>query len=191
MIGTLISIPLSSSSMIGASAFFISSVAIDMDHFIFYWFHQRAFFLYPRKFLLAYEKWSYFGPRVHIFHNYEMVLLLVAIAWIYGGLSWYWFAGALVHLICDQAESYKKFRFMRVRTFVGDILRYREYLHASRQSLEQEYMISRRDSWWNHLKTSLSDEQFIRNERHCGIFEIYPEIPIDKSNHSGTWKGLL
>ena len=80
---------------------------------------------------------------------------------------------------------------MRVRTFVGDILRYRKYLQARRRSLEQEYMIERRDSWWNHLRSSLSKERFSKNEQHCGILEIYPEIPINKSIDGSTWRGLL
>lgn len=80
---------------------------------------------------------------------------------------------------------------MRVRAFVGDILRYRAYLQARRKSKEQEYMIERRDSWWNHLKSSLSEERFRENERQCGILEIYPDIPINKSIDNSTWKGLL
>lgn len=190
-IGASVAIPLSVWSIPGAVTFLFSSIVIDLDHFLFYWFQERKVLFHPGKFLSAYRKWSYYGPRIHIFHNYEFVVLLGACAWIYAGMSLYLFAGILMHLICDQLESYHRFRYMRVRTLIGDVLRYKGYLRVRHKGGEKEYMINRRDTWWNHLRIGLSREQFKKTERQCGIFDIYPESPINKADDTGSWKWLV
>lgn len=189
--GVSVAIPVSIWSIPWAAALFLSSVAIDLDHFLFYWFQEKEVSLNLRQFLSDYRKWDYYGPRVQIFHNYEFVVFLGAIAFIYKGVLLWFFAGVFLHLICDQAESYYRFRYMRVKTFVGDILRYKEYLNAKRQGREKEYMVNRRDSWRNHLRTSLSKEQFKKTESQCGISEIYSEMPMDKLCDGEAWKRLL
>ena len=191
VIGASVAIPISAWSIPGAVTFFLSSIVIDLDHFLFYWFREKEVSLNLRKFLSDYRKWSYYGPRVQIFHNYELVIFLGAIASIYKGILLCLFAGVLLHLICDQAESYYRFRYMRVKTLVGDILSYKGYLQARSQGREKEYMINRRDSWRNHLRSSLSKEQFKKTENQCGISEIYPEMSTDKSCDGGAWKRLL
>jgi hypothetical protein len=189
--GISVAIPVSIWSIPWAAAFFLSSMAIDLDHFLSYWFKEKAVSLNLRQFLSNYLKWDYYGPRVQIFHNYEFLVLVGAGAFQYKGIFLWVFAGVFLHLICDQAESYYRFRYMRVKTFVGDILRYKEYLNAKRQGREKEYMVKRRDSWRNHLRTSLSKEQFKKTENQCGIWEIYPEMPIDKLCDGEAWKRLL
>jgi len=80
---------------------------------------------------------------------------------------------------------------MRVRTLIGDTIRYQGYLRARRQGDEEEYMIDRRDTWWNHLRSSLSKERFREAENTCGILKIYPEMPINNSGNRGIWKKFL
>lgn len=154
--GVSAAIPVSLWSIPWASALFLSSVLIDLDHFLFYWFQEKEVSINVRQFLSDYRKWNYYGPRVQIFHNYEFVVFMGAIAFIYKGILLWSFAGVLLHLIYDQGESYYRFRYMRVKTLVGDVLRYKEYLDARRQGKEKEYMVNRRDSWRNHLRKSLS-----------------------------------
>lgn len=191
VIGASVAIPISAWSIPGAVTFFLSSIVIDLDHFFFYWFQEREVLFHPQKFLSAYRKWSYYGPRIHIFHNCELVVILGAISWIYGGMTLYLFAGILMHLTCDQLESYHRFRYMRVKTLIGDVLRYKRYLRVRHEGGEKEYMIDRRDTWWNHLKRGLSKEQFRKTEHQCGILDIYPETPINKAGDGGSWKRLV
>jgi len=189
--GISVAIPVSLWSIPWAGAFFLSSVVIDVDHLLSYWFKEKKVSLGLREILSDYMKWDYYGPRVQVFHNYEFLVLVGTGAFQYKGILLWVFAGVFLHLICDQAESYYRFRYLRVKTFVGDILRYKEYLTAKRQDRVKEYMINRRDSWLNHLRTSLSKEQFKKTESQCGISEIYPEMPIDKLCDGEAWKRLL
>jgi hypothetical protein len=191
VVGAWAAIPAYHWSITGAVGLFLASVVIDVDHFIFFLFRERNFSVSVRRFFSVYRRWSYYGPRIHILHNYELVVLLGALAWIYGGVLVYLFVGVLLHLMCDQADSYWMFRHMRVRTLLGDIIRYRGYVRASLRGDEKEYMIDRRDTWWSHLRNRLSKERFRKAENTCGILNIYPEIPINKSSNGGTWERLL
>jgi len=190
-IGALAAIPVYDWSITGAVALFLASVVIDVDHFIFYIFHEKNFSISVRKFLSVYRGWSYYGPRIHVLHNYELVALLGVLAWIYRGVLVYLFVGAFLHLVCDQMDSYRMFRYMRVGTLIGDTVRYQGYLRARRQGDEKEYMIDRRDTWWNHLRSSLSKERFREAENTCGILKIYPEMPINNSGNRGIWEKFL
>jgi len=80
---------------------------------------------------------------------------------------------------------------MRVKTLIGDVLRYKRYLRVRHEGGEKEYMIARRDTWWNHLKRGLSKEQFRKTKHQCGILNIYSETPINKAGNGGSWKRLV
>lgn len=173
-----------------AVIFFISSFIIDIDHYIFYSVQNRSYSLNVFMVTRDYKKWSYYGPRIMILHNYEFILLCFFIAYLYGGVFWYIAAGCLFHLSCDQIDTWVKFKIIRVRTLTYDVIRYNQYRKAKKQHLEKEYMIKMRDSWINHLKQKFSDEKFNQYVKKCGITSLYPEIPVKKSTNN-YWKSIL
>ena len=185
--GGAVAIILSRISVSGALVFWFSSVFIDMDHLLFYAAHEKKNAATSLKNVYAYRQWDYYGPRVHLFHNYETLVTLGYLAWVLGGGMLYLFLGVFFHLICDQAQTYWMYRFFRVRSLFGDIFRYAQYLKAKRRGRGREFIISWRDSWWGHLKRSLPNDLF--NKRACtsSIFDLYPEVPIDKDAEAGSW----
>jgi hypothetical protein len=191
VVGAVAALPLMKWSLPGAIGFWTTSILPDLDHFIFYCLHEKRIYFSLRKFLSAYKKWNYFGPRIHIFHNYEILLLGLIIAWLMDGLAVYLYGGLLFHLICDQVDTYRLFRYLRVKSLIGDLLRYRKYVRACEAGREQEFMIFRRDSWWNHLRCKLAPDRLEAAKRKCEILNIYPEQPIDAACDGGMWQKIF
>lgn len=186
-----ISIPILYQSMYGASVFFLSAVMIDIDHYIFFSIHNRIYSLNIFMVIRSYKKWSYYGPRVMFFHNYELIILCAVIAYSYGDIYWYMVAGCIFHLSCDQIGTWINFKFMRIRTLTFDLIRYIEYRTAKKKHLEKKYMIEMRDSWISHLKHNLSEQKFNNSIDKCRIFHLYPEVPIKESTNTRYWSNFL
>jgi hypothetical protein len=191
VIGAVVALPLVKLSLPGAICFWATSILPDIDHFIFYCLHEKRTWFLLRKFLSAYKNWDYFGPRIHIFHNYELLIFGLIIAGQTGGLVFYCYGGLLLHLVCDQVDTYRLFRYLRVKSFIGDILRYREYVRACHAGREQEFMIFRRDSWWNHLHSKLAPDQLNAAKCKCDILGIYPEQPRNTAVDSSVWQKIF
>jgi len=185
--GGVVAIVLSHISVSGALVFWFSNVFIDMDHLLFYAAHEKKSGAISLKDVFAYGQWDYYGPRVNLFHNYETLVMLGYLAWVLGEVMLYLFWGVFFHLICDQAQTYWMYRFFRVRSLFGDIFRYAQYLKAKRWGRGREFMIFWRDSWWGHLSLSLPDDLFKKRACACGIFNLYPDIPIDKDVGAVSW----
>lgn len=185
--GGVAAIVLSQISVSGALVFWFSNVFVDMDHLLFYAAHEKKKVAINLKDVSAYGRWEYCGPRVNFFHNYETLVVLGYLAWGMGGSMRYLFWGVFFHLICDQAQTYWMYRFFRVRSLFGDIFRYVQFLKAKRRGRCREFMIFWRDSWWGHLKRSLPDDLFKKKVCACCIFDLYPDIPIDKDAGVGSW----
>lgn len=191
-LGAMVALPLAGRSPWGAAILFLSSVLIDIDHLVFYAFHERRLSFSDLKFLSAFSNWSYYGPRIMSFHNYETALLLGVCAWIVGGLFVFLFVGVLIHLVLDQMDGYVTFRHFRIKSIVGDIFRYREYMHALEQGKEKEFMVARRDSWWNHLRAHVPAESRLAASREkCGILSLYSDIPVNSLQDFGEWRRIF
>lgn len=190
-IGALIAVPTSMVSPSGALSFLAATILADMDHLFFYVFHERK--LPPTAFARAkvYRQWQYFGPRIHVFHNYEMLSVLAFTAWVFGGTWFYIFAGMMVHALLDQIETKYQFGFLRIRSLIGDIIRYLEYLRICRRGGEEQYMIHRRDSWKNHLKKAVPKHRLHQAEAACEILRLYPDVPHDVHADSRQWMRLF
>ena len=191
VIGAVAALPLVKWSLPGAIGFWVTSILPDLDHFIFYCLHEKRIYFSLRKFKSRYKNWDYFGPRVHVFHNYELLTLSLIIAVQTGSLGLYLFGGLLLHLVCDQVDTYRLFRYLRVKSLIGDILRYRKYVRACQAGREQEFMIFRRDSWCNHLHSKLSSCQLNVIKCKCDILGIYPEQPISTVADSSEWQKIF
>jgi len=113
------------------------------------------------------------------------------VVWFVQGIASYIYAGVFLHIICDQIDTYRQFRCLKVRSLIGDLLRYRKYIHALRSGKEKEYMIARRDSWWNHLESSLPPKQLKNPAAKCEILKIYSEITISRKNVNREWKNVF
>lgn len=190
-IGAFSALPLVKWSLSGAICFWATSMLPDIDHFIFYFLHEKRTCFSLRKFISAYKNWGYFGPRIHILHNYELLILGLIVALQTGDLGFYLYGGLLLHLACDQVDTYRLFRYLRVKSLIGDILRYREYARARQAGRELEFMIIRRDSWWNHLHSKLSPDQLNEAKCKCDILRIYPEQPIGTAGDSSVWQKIF
>lgn len=191
VIGAAAALPIVKWSLPGAIGFWAISILPDIDHFIFYCLHEKKACFSLRKFITAYKNWDYFGPRIHIFHNYELLILGLIICSMTGGLVIYLYGGLLLHLICDQVDTYRLFRYLRVKSLTGDILRYREYVRACQADREQEFMIFRRDSWWNHLHSKLSPDQLEATKSKCDILRLYSEQPKCAAADSSEWQKIF
>jgi hypothetical protein len=175
VIGAVVALPLAKWSLPGAIGFWVTSILPDIDHFIFYCLHEKRTCYSLQKILSVYKNWGYFGPRIHIFHNYEWLILGLIIASQTGGFGFYLYGGLVLHLVCDQVDTYRLFRYLRVKSLIGDILRYREYVRA-------------RDSWWNHLHNKLPPDELNAAKCICDIFSTYPEQPINTAADSSMWQ---
>jgi hypothetical protein len=191
VIGTAVALPIMFFSAAGSVFFFAATVLADIDHLIFYAFQRSKGHSSFRTVLFGYEKWDYFGPRIHVLHNYEALILSGAFSLYETGVSLYLFAGLCLHLICDQVDTYSKFRYLRVKTLIGDILRFRKYIRAVNTGQEKQYLIARRDSWRRHLESRLSPEQLEDVSSSCDILNIYPEIAIHKEIDHNEWKKVF
>ncbi len=189
--GAILSVPVFVWSPSGALIAFLSTTLIDIDHLLFYSLHTGRIPLAPPGPVSAYKKWSYFGPRVQLLHNYETLLVISALAWFYGGLFVYAFLGIAIHLIMDQAEGYSRYRFFRIRSLAGDFFRYRSYRKALRAGSEKEYLVAWRDDWLGHLRHVFGEEKGSEIGEKCGIFNTYKETGIDMSKTGATWRDLL
>ena len=191
-IGCILALPVSAWSFSGALGFIAASILVDVDHFIFYSFQTRRLPWPGLEMESAYQRWSYYGPRVLVLHNYEALLFSGIVAAAFGGFSAYVFAGFLLHLLLDQVSGYALFRYLRVKTLTGDVLRYLRYLEASRSGREREYMLARRDSWQNHLCSLIPDRAKLESVLGtCGILSLFPDVPIDPAQKSAEWRALL
>ncbi len=190
-IGVLAALPMSLASPAGALSFLGATILPDMDHLLFYVYHERKLPPPTITKTAVYHRWRYFGPRIHVFHNYEVLSALAVVAWLAGGIWTYIFSGVLVHAVCDQLETKIRFGFFRIRFLFGDILRYRQYIQVCREGGEKKYMLHRRDSWRNHLKKALPEDRLRKAETDCGILRLYPEEAPDDDADSSQWTRIL
>lgn len=191
VIGTAAAVPILFFSASGSVLFFAATVLTDIDHLVFYAFQKSRRHSSLRTILFGYEKWEYFGPRIHVLHNYEALILSGAFYLYETRVALCLFAGLCLHLICDQVDTYLKFRYLRVRSLIGDILRFRKYIRAVDTGQEKQYMIARRDSWRRHLESKLSPEQLEDVSGTCEILNIYPEIAVQKEIDHSEWKKVF
>lgn len=187
-IGLVLAAPIMVKAPAGAVTFFMVSFLLDVDHYIFFIFHEKYFILSPLKTMDLYKEWNYFGPRVHFFHNYE-TLFLVGLCWgRYGGVYRYLLLGVLLHLICDFIPTYHRFHFNRIRSLIGDIFRYRRYLQACKQGREKEFMLLWRNSWWAHLLIFFSVDTVEKIQGECGVLQLYEDVPLNGEVDSVIWR---
>ncbi|MBF0621031.1 MAG: hypothetical protein HQL54_03815 [Magnetococcales bacterium] len=190
MIGALPILMWSSSTE--AAVFIAASVLIDSDHILFQWFHSRK--ITPLNHLIkSYVTWDYFGPRILIFHNYETLVFLACYA-VYSEifLFYYVFLAVFLHLFLDQIGNYLTFRVFRIRTLLGDIVRYQRYLSARNAGKEREFLIARRDSWINYVLGRFSDKNLDEKSPYLGGIQLtYPEQPINKSKKDSEWQDFF
>jgi len=190
--GVLFAIPAAIGSFGKAGLMVLVTTLLDVDHVLFFSYHNRRLPWSDPELLRTYREWTYFGPRVLIFHNYETLFLLGVGAAMLGGPVVYAFAGVLLHLSLDQYASYKAFRYLRVRTLAGDLVRYMEYRRAVRAGKEREYMLHRRDSWWCHLQSHLSDAEQLRKILDAGgILAWASDVPLGTKASARQWKGIF
>lgn len=186
-VGAVLSIPVMLVEPEGAILFFLTSILVDVDHLLFYCFHEKTISVPLLQSIEIHKKWPYFGPRVHVFHNYETLLFTAIAAWIFGGFFIPVFLGVLLHLFCDQASSIHSARYLRIKSLFGDIIRYIKYTISRQRGDEKDYMTHRRNTWWNHLRKRLPGYRFESAKTQYGILYLYPDIPIKTSEDSGNW----
>ncbi len=189
-IGMTAALPLLFVSPTGAGLQLAVTVLIDIDHLLFYLWHEKKLpAAAPGGFIRQYGQWQYFGPRVHLFHNYETLAGATLLACLTGHiLAFCLLAGIGLHLACDQWADYHAFKFLRIKSFWGDLLRYGQYRAAKKAGREKEYMLHRRDTWHRHLSLNLLPEKKQAALHRCGILALYPEIAIDPNRDAGAWK---
>ena len=116
------------------SLLFLSSVLIDVDHYLFYIYERRGFNLIRAYdyFIIHKKKWEKFGkcvnynfpPSFFIFHGLEVLLLLFVLSFFFKPL-YFVFVGFSFHLLLDlfeQAVYLSKFQKISV---VNDFLNYK------------------------------------------------------------------
>ncbi len=185
-IGSAVALPLAFYSPAMAAALLASTVLIDVDHLLFYVALTRRVPTSPRAAVADYQRWKYYGPRVMIFHNYETMIAVGLCAWATNGILVAVLGGVLLHMLLDQVPGFLRHRFLRVRTLVGDVARYREYTRAVRAGREEDFMVSYRDSWWGHLRQSMTENEARGVSSACGILGTHPERPL-RAGDGGRW----
>ncbi len=190
-IGTAAAAPLSVISPSGSLLFLCVSLLVDIDHFLFFTWHQKKIILNPKSFIRTHEDWDYFGPRIHLFHNYETILIAILSAFVNGDI-WLYFAGGIVfHLICDQVSTFHKYRFLRIRSLIGDFIRYRQYLCATRKGQEKKFIVAWRNTWINHIINAFPEKSPSQISTECAIMKTYPDKPFIASDDFGTWRSVF
>lgn len=192
LIGAAAAFPVGMHSIENALILFAASVLVDADHLVFYWVQEKANLKKLVKVVGAYEEWDYYGPRIHVFHSYEVVLATILWAWFaHSSLAYCVLAGLSLHLLCDQIHSYSCQRYIRVKTLFGDVVRYWEYRRALAEGRLRDYMLDRRDTWYNHLVQSFPGHKRTAAVKKCGILSLYPDVPIDTGKGTREWKRLF
>ncbi|MBU0482274.1 MAG: hypothetical protein KKG47_14360 [Proteobacteria bacterium] len=190
-VGAVASIPATICSSPKSVVLIITSVLIDADHYFFYMIHEKRILLNPNVFMKEHSNWEYFGPRIHLFHNYDTAILSLLAAIHFSGIWWFIGAGIWLHLICDQVATYRKYRFMRIRSLLGDLIRYCKYLKATARGQQNEFMLNWRNTWINHIIKSFPEKSYQDIMSHCQLSDKYTEEPIKHSDDLGSWRHVL
>lgn len=191
IIGGVLALPLGWLEPWGACLFWCANILIDVDHLAFYTVHEGRLPLPLKNMVKIYKTWDYFGPRVNFFHNYETLIITGVISWLTVGGFTFIFLGVFVHLIADQLETYTRFRFLRIRTCVGDLLRYGNYIKARNEGNEDEYMVGLRSSWKKYLKEVLSEKAYQKEKSTSKLLSLYQDVPDNADVDVSIWKQVL
>jgi hypothetical protein len=115
------------------SLLFLSSVLIDVDHYLFYIYERRGFNLRRayNYFIEHKKKWKKFGNKVHdispsffIFHGLEVLLLLFLFSFLFKQL-YFVFIGFSFHLLLDLFEQAVYSDKSQKISVVNDFLNYK------------------------------------------------------------------
>ncbi len=78
----------------------IGSILIDIDHLFYYFFSKH-----PKNIKSALQffkqEFKNHNPHFYIFHNFEVLFILLTLSYLFGGLMFYLFLGFLVNFIID------------------------------------------------------------------------------------------
>lgn len=76
------------------------SILIDIDHLFYYFFSKH-----PKNIKSASQffkqEFRNHNPHFYIFHNFEVLFILLTISYLFGGLLFYLFLGFLVNFVID------------------------------------------------------------------------------------------
>ena len=76
------------------------SILIDIDHLFYYFFSKH-----PKNIKSAVkffkQEFKNHNPHFYIFHNFEVLFILLALSYLVGGMLFYLFLGFLVNFIID------------------------------------------------------------------------------------------
>ena len=109
----------------------IGSLLLDSDHFLDYVFIDGQWSLNPIRFLQYYS--NYFPPRrVLLLHSYELLVVLLAFAFLTSGKALGGFAvGAFVHLVADILPRSNRSIWARIKLY-SFIYRWHHGFNSSR-----------------------------------------------------------